>query len=146
MLNPFKEVNWKPGLEEKRKFAWSLVLGFPVLAVIFLLMGRLRTGAWHLTFPLTLGVIGFSLGLLLLALPLLAKPFYVIWYFLGCCIGLVVGNVLLAGVFYLLVTPLGFLKRAFGNRPIRKTFDKGAPTYWRDASQNTDPQRYYSQF
>ena len=44
MLNPFKEVNWTPDLGEKRKFGRSLVLGFPCMALMFLLMGRLRTG------------------------------------------------------------------------------------------------------
>ncbi|MFT4587452.1 MAG: hypothetical protein ACI9VS_002084, partial [Candidatus Binatia bacterium] len=30
MLNPFKEVDWNPDLPARRKFAVSLVIGFPI--------------------------------------------------------------------------------------------------------------------
>ena len=29
MVNPFNEVSWNPDLRERRKFALSLVIGFP---------------------------------------------------------------------------------------------------------------------
>ena len=32
MVNPFKEVNWNPGPRERRKFALSLIIGFPCIA------------------------------------------------------------------------------------------------------------------
>src|ERR1043166_8992129 len=71
MVNPFKEVNWKPGLADLRKFARSLVIGFPCVAVVLLLAGRLhsQTGAWNFRPPLLVGGIGVAFVRLFLACP-----------------------------------------------------------------------------
>src|SRR5438874_2030133 len=139
MLNPFKEINWNPGPEDRRKFAKSLVIGFPCVAILFLLAGRVHSGLW-------VAGIGTGLGILLLCLPSIAKPFYLVWYFLASCIGFVVGNLLLAITFYVFVTGVGLLKRSFGKQPISKSVQKEAATYWRDAEPSGDPQSYYRQF
>ena len=108
--------------------------------------GLLRGKGWNLPLAAVIGGGGLALGLLLLALPQIARPFYVAWYFVACCIGMVVGNLALAIVFFGLVTGLGLLMRAVGRRPVRKTFDKRAATYWQDAEHVDDPNRYYRQF
>ena len=146
MVNPFKEVKWNPDLRERRKFALSLIIGFPCIAIVLLVLGWLRGRGWNTSLAAVLGGGGLSVGLLLLALPQLARPVYVAWYFIACCIGTVVGNLALAIVFFVLVTGLGLLMRALGRRPVRKTFDKRAATYWQDAEQVDDPSRYYRQF
>ncbi len=146
MVNPFHEVNWNPGPRERRKFALSLIIGFPCVAVVLLVLGLLRGKGWNLPLAAVVGGGGLGLGLVLLALPQLARPVYVAWYFVACCIGMVVGNLALAIVFFVLVTGLGLLMRALGRRPVRKTFDKRAATYWQDAEQVEDPNRYYRQF
>ena len=146
MINPFKEINWHPGLAERRKFAKSLVIGFPCVAVLLLLAGWVKSGVWNLRLPLLIGGAGAAAGLLLLVLPGIAKPFYLVWYFVACCIGLVVGNVLLAVVFYVFITGIAWVKRAFGKSTFRKTVDKQAKSYWLDAPPSDDPQQYYRQF
>jgi len=45
MINPFKEINWKPGESELRKFAWSLIIGFPCLALVFFIAKWAKAGA-----------------------------------------------------------------------------------------------------
>jgi hypothetical protein len=146
MINPFQEVNWQPGPADKRKFALSLVVGFPCVAVVLLCLRRLVTGAWHLELPLWVGAVGLGLGLLLLALPVIARPFYVAWYFLACCVGVVVGNLLFAGFYFLAVTPVGLLLRALGRPPLQKVPQREAATYWRQSRPVTDPKRYFNQF
>ena len=66
MMNPFKEVNWKPDLAERRKFARSLIIGFPCIAVVLLLVGGLKTGAWKFQTPLMIGGVGLAIGLMLI--------------------------------------------------------------------------------
>ena len=39
MLNPLAEINWEPTVNERRKFALTLVIGFPCVALVLLLMG-----------------------------------------------------------------------------------------------------------
>jgi hypothetical protein len=145
MMNPFAEVDWNPDVRARRKFAVSLVIGFPVIAILLALVSYLKTRhAGH--FPLWLGGVGFAAGIILWLLPQIAKPFYVVWYFLGCCIGIVVGNVLFALFFFLVFTPLGFLLRLRRNQPVTKGFDKSRKSYWRDAEKPVDLKRYYRQF
>ena|SRR5215475_7636819 len=144
-MNPFKEVNWKPDVSERRKFARSLIIGFPCVAVVLLLVGWLKTGTLKLQPPLMVGGIGFAIGVVLLVLPQIAQPFYVLWYGFACAIGLVVGNILLAVVFYILITGVGLAIRAAGKCSMRKT-TTDEKTYWKDAKLVTDPQSYYRQF
>ncbi len=146
MVNPFLEVNWNPGLQERRKFAWSLVIGFPCLAIAFFIMRRFRTGAWNFHSPLVLASVGAAAGLIFLVLPVIVKPVYVAWYAVACCIGFLVGNLTLAAVFLFFVTPFGFLRRTTGSSAIRKTVTKSAKSYWQDVEQPRDPTQYFRQF
>jgi hypothetical protein len=146
VVNPFKEVNWNPGPRERRKFALSLVIGFPCIAAVLLLVGLLRGKGWNLPLAAIIGGGGLAVGLLLLAVPQIVRPIYVAWYLVACCIGLVVGNLALALLFFVLVSGLGLVMRAVGRQPVRKRFDRRTATCWHDAEQVDDPKRYYRQF
>ena len=78
--------------------------------------------------------------------PAISGPFYVVWHGLACCVGLVVGNVVLGAVFYVLLTGIGMLKRLGGPQAIRKGPDREAKTYWIDAPPAPEPNRYFRQF
>ena len=146
MMNPFKEINWKPGLEQRRAFGKSLVIGFPIIALIFLVAGRLQLGEWNYLWPMRIGLIGAGAGAVFWAVPQLALPFYILWYGVAACIGLVIGNLIFAGIFFLLITPTGFLLRMAGKDPIRKKPDKTAKSYWVEEKSGKDPLSYYRQF
>ena len=148
MVNPFREVNWRPDLAERRKFAKSLAIGFPCIALFLLFIGWIGKGQWDVNLVLALWLAGSGVlaGACFWLLPQIARPFYAAWYFLACCIGIVVGNLLLAGFYYLIFTPFGLVKRLAGKPAIVKRFDKNAKTYWREAQTTNDPARYYKQF
>jgi hypothetical protein len=145
MMNPFHDVNWNPDVPARKKFAVSLVIGFPILATVFAVVTYLTKHTWN-PFFLKLGVIGLAVGVGLWLVPQLAKPFYLVWYFIACCMGLVIGNTLFALFFYLVFTTLGLLLRLRSRPPITKGFNKTAPSYWRDAEKTVDLKRYYRQF
>lgn len=145
MLNPFKDVNWNPGVAGRRKFALSLIIGFPILATILAVVMWLSFHAWK-PFSLWLGAIGAAVGVVFWLIPQIARPFYVVWYFLGCCVGIVMGNTLFALFYYLMLTPIGLVMRLLGHDPLRRKFDRSAASYWRDAEKGVDPKRYYRQF
>lgn len=145
MLNPFADVNWNPNIAERRKFGRSLVIGFPIVAIILALVFRITTNTWK-PFPFWLGTIGLTLGVVFWILPQIARPFYSAWYFLACCMGFVVGNVLLSALFYLLVTPIGLAVRLSGRKLLCKCPDKSQVTYWREAQKVVDFKRYFRQF
>jgi hypothetical protein len=145
MMNPFRDVDWKPDLAKKRKFAESLMIGFPVLGIFFALVAWFGLHRWNPIF-LWIGLIGLLLGLVLWLVPAVAHPFYLVWHFVACCMGFVIGNMLLIAFYYLVITPIGLCLRGLGKLSLQKSFNKNAPTYWRDVEKKVDLQRYYRQF
>lgn len=146
MFNPFNEVKWHPDRRDLRSFAISLIVGFPSIAILFLAIAYLRGRALDVSFAAAIAGGGVVAGLLFLAIPRLARPVYVVWYFVACCVGAVVGNVLLAVIFYVLVTGIGILVRKTGRLSLHKEFDRSRSSYWLDVESAPEPERYYRQF
>ncbi|HZJ16820.1 MAG TPA: hypothetical protein VFD27_17330 [Chthoniobacteraceae bacterium] len=146
MVNPFKEVKWNPDTAGRRAFATSLIIGFPCLALVLFLANRLATGGWHPAFPLQLAATGVGAGVLFWLVPAIARPFYVLWYAVACCIGFVVGNVVFAGVYVLVFAPIGIVRRALNPRVFRKGFDSATNSYWEEAEKDIPKKRYYHQY
>lgn len=145
MLNPFTEVNWNPDTDARRKFALSLIIGFPCLAALMLLITHFAKGGWKPGL-FWLGGIGLLTGIVLWLLPAIAKPFYLVWYFLGCCVGIITGNLILSLFFYLAITPVGLLLRLAGKHSLTKTCDRSKTTYWQPARKEVDLRGYFRQF
>jgi hypothetical protein len=145
MMNPFKDVSWNPTPAEKRKFALSLIIGFPAIAIFFGVVNRISTHAWR-PFFLWLGIIGASVGIILWLIPQIARPFYVVWYFVACCVGFIVGNVIFGLIFYGLFTPFGLLRRLLAPNAFSKGFDRSKTSYWQPVEKVVDVKRYYRQF
>lgn len=145
MMNPFKEVNWKPGTEDLRSFGRSLMIGFPAIAVILFIITAVRT--WSVpVWPLWVALIGFGVGAISRAVPAIAPPFYYIWYALGCTIGMIVTNLIIAAMYYLVFAPIGFILRATGRDPMERKFLPADKSYWKEAEKNTDAERYFRQY
>mgnify|MGYP000114131844 CR=1 FL=1 len=146
MLNPFKEVDWNPDLPARRKFAVSLIIGFPIVALVVLLIGRVFGDEWKWVVPLWIASCGAGTGLVLWAIPQIAKPFYCLWYAFGCSMGIIIGNLLMCAFFYLVITPFGLARRLSKRPAILKGTETGAETYWQDVEAVKDPKRYYRQY
>jgi len=146
MVNPFTEVNWRPDRAGLRAFGRSLVIGFPIVAVVYLVGGRVLAGAWQPMVPTLLAGSGAGLGLIFVAVPIVARPFYVVWYALACTVGLVVSNTLMVVVYYGVVTPVGLGLRILGRRPLVVAPDRDASTYWDPVAPAGDRARYFRQF
>jgi hypothetical protein len=145
MINPFADIHWNPDTAEKRKFARSLIIGFPIISAVLATAARIKTGAWAPGF-LWLAGIGIAAGLIFLVLPQIAKPFYLVWYLCAASIGIVVSNLIFAAFYYLVITPVGILMRLFGRDPMRRKLNVDTSTYWRDVEKVVDPERYFRQF
>jgi hypothetical protein len=146
MINPFHEIDWNPDRAKRRSFAVSLMVGFPIVGMLLLLVGYLRGHGWNLPLALGVGGAGAVAGAVFWLLPGIARPFYVSWYFIACCIGIVVGNVLMGTIFYVFVAGLGLVMRLVGRQGLRKTGDRAAATYWLDAGPRPARARYFRQF
>lgn len=147
MINPFLEVNWHPQRLEKNKFALSLIIGFPLVALFLGCLGRLVMGTWNAELWSWVAGGGVLAGVILWLAPVpLARPFYCLWYGVACSIGFVVGNVLFSVFFYFFLTPMGVILRTIKPSFFQKQADPSASTYWRDPDSVADLSRYYRQF
>ena len=147
MINPFHEINWRPGLADLRTFARSLMLGFPCLALAFFLLKALQLHAWpEVGFFLKLGGVGCATGAVCWLLPTVARPLYYAWYALAACMGLVMANLLFALLFYGLFTPLGWGMRLFGRDPLHLRFRRGQTSYWTEADPAPPVAQYFRQY
>ena len=61
-------------------------------------------------------------------------------------VGVVVSTVVLAAVYFLVLTPVGLLMRLLGRDPMFRRFDRAAATYWRVHTPPADSGRYFRQF
>jgi uncharacterized membrane protein len=62
--------------------------------------------------------------------PALLAPLNRIWTWFGLLLHRAVSPLVLGMLFFLVVTPVALLMRAFGKDPLRLRFDREAGTYW----------------
>jgi hypothetical protein len=144
MINPFRETNWNPAPQDLRSFGKLIAIGFPIVAALLGASAWLRSHAWP-GWTLWLGAVGFSAGLVCMIVPRAARPIYLVWMMLGCCVGLVVANVVLAAIYFLIVTPIGIALRLAGRDPLRRNIEPGRASYWDDVQKSDDAERYFRQ-
>lgn len=85
-------------------------------------------------------------GLLSLVAPPALRPIYVGLILLTFPIGFVVSHVILALLYYAILTPVGLVMRAAGHDPMKRRFEPGASTYWEAKAPVTDPKAYFRQY
>lgn len=99
-----------------------------VFAAFFAIIAALRL--WHGGSPWPwLGASG-AMGVAALAAPGVLAPANRLWFRFGLLLGRVTSPIVMALLFYVVVTPIGLLMRLCGQRPLRLTRSAGQSTYW----------------
>lgn len=106
----------------ERGFGAVLVALFVVIGLLPLLGGRPPRG-W------ALAVAGVVLAVTLVKAEALA-PFNTVWFRLGLLLHRLVSPVILAMIYFAVVTPTGLIMRALGKDPLRLRRDPDAESYW----------------
>jgi hypothetical protein len=133
-------INWLPDAKQLRTFG----LAFLVFCGLFGALLAYRIGLGTPSYVLwILGPIG---GLLALVAPRTLRPLYIALSVLAWPIGMVVGTVLLALVYYVVVTPVGLVFRLVGRDPMHRRFDREAASYWIGRRPPAHVGRYFRQF
>ncbi|MCB1056489.1 MAG: hypothetical protein KDD11_13385 [Acidobacteria bacterium] len=122
-----------------------------IFALLWLaFVGGLAFTVWRRT-----GDSGWALGLAVVAVvvplvgelaPEVVRRLYVGLSIAGWPIGWVVSHLLLAVVYFLILTPLGWLLRLLGRTPQEHRPDRSAASYWTPHRPAADPRRYFRQF
>lgn len=144
------EINWHPDRRRLRGFGLAALVAFAGL------------GAWvwvrHSIFGFAIGdraaetaagvlwAMAGACGVLAAAAPACLRPLYVALSLLGAPIGFAVSYVILAIVYYGILTPIGLAMRLAGRDPLHRKFDRSAGTYWVRRNGAADARRYFRQF
>ena len=94
----------------------------------FLVAGALMWRRGHLTAAGVSAVLGAALVIGGLAAPVRLEPVYRAWMGLALAISKVTTPIVMAVLWFLVITPAGYLVRRFGHRPLVAA--RGAATHW----------------
>jgi len=123
-----------------RQFAWLWLAFFGATAAWQGIM-RGRVGL-----ALALAALALTIGLAGLIRPQLVRPVFVAWMVLAFPIGWTISQVVLALIFYGLMTPIGLVFRLVGRDPLHRAWDPGMETYWSPKVTPADPRQYFKQY
>ncbi len=143
-------IEWNPTRRQLRIFALT---GTAVLGLL---------GLWAWTRQAIFGVglspesaevlagglwgVAAALAVMAVAYPPLLRPLHVAVSIVTFPIGFVVSHVLLAVVFFLVLTPVALVMRLIGRDTLTRCFEPDATSYWQPTETPTDPKRYFRQF
>jgi hypothetical protein len=133
------DVNWNPDRRELRQFALLWVGFFGLVGAYCVWMKDAPTAAAAFWVVAGLGLVGYFL-------PAVLRPVYILWMALALPIGWTISHLLLLGVYYLVVTPIGLIMRLVGYDPMARQFDRAAKSYWTPHDPAGEPGRYFKQF
>ena len=135
------EINRDPSHRQIRQFAFIALPGF---CLVLAAIAMYRFGSWPTAGSLiAAGVASIALGLVR---PRWMRVVYIGWMWAAFPIGWLVSHALLAAIFYLVMTPIGLLRKIIGHDPLNRRFDREAETYWVPRPPESDPSRYFRQF
>jgi hypothetical protein len=143
------EIDFHPDERTLRQFGWIALGGFAVVAVLawqewlVFAFGLGAARPWVAGGLLALGVLSALLGRLW---PVGNRPLFVGLALLAFPIGFVLSYVILAVLFFGIITPIGLFMRALGHDPLQRRPRPDAPTYWNPAPPRPARSRYFKQF
>ena len=99
----------------------------------------------------TYAVVGFILGIVFAALafvwPVVLRPLQKVWMAMAVVMGFVMSRIIVAVIFYGMVTPIGLAGRLAGKKFLDLKMDKAAASYWIGRDQaKTEKSDYERQF
>jgi hypothetical protein len=135
------QINRDPSRRQLNQFGFvwlGFVVLFGVIAWFKLGSPGLARGLWLAA--VVVPVIGWLV-------PVFMRLVFVGMSYLAWPIGFVVSHIVLAAVYYLVLTPIGLIMRLFGYDPMRRGFDREAASYWVERpAAAAEPRRYFRQF
>lgn len=121
------EIRTRLTAKEGRKFAFTLGIAFAVIGFLF-------AWRWGQSIGLVLWMISGALVVAGIFIPTQLGGVSRMWMAFGEAISKVTSPIIMAIMFYLLLTPAGFLMRLSGKNPLRhKEHNKG---YWLPAKKS----------
>lgn len=135
----FQHVKWRPDAKELRRFAIAMLIGFSLLGLF---------SAWRAAGVSTGAIVLWGIGVFLAIaafVPRLGRVAYLAVYLPTSVIGYVVSHVILALMFFFVITPLGIILRLIGKDLLQQRRQKHK-TRWIPVKETKSEDSYYRQF
>jgi hypothetical protein len=117
-----------------------------LLAVFFGIVGGLALWQFEsVAAARVLWAVGLGLGISYYLLPPIRLPLYLAWMRAVAPIGWAVSHLVLAAVFFLIITPIATAMRLFRRDKLERRFDESLETYWVEHDPGSDAARYLHQ-
>ena len=133
-------INKNPSASELKWFGILLVIF--TAAVGALTLWRTGSTVW----PIAIWIGGGALSLVFFAVPAARRSIYVAWMYAAFPIGWTVSHLLLAVIYFGVVTPVAIALRAFGHDSLQRKFDRSSRSYWVRTTPHGRPETYFKQF
>lgn len=135
-----RRPNKNPSPRELKQFGALWLLFFTLVGAII----------WHRTDSeiVALGIWGtaMAIGVVGFVVPAFMRLVYLGMSYLAFPIGWVVSHVLVALIYYLVLTPIALVLKVAGYDPMERRFDPSMESYWVRQPKAPDPRRYFRQF
>jgi hypothetical protein len=120
---------------------------FGALSIVF--FGALAARAYFHHRPLLaiiLEAVGLAIGVSGLVRPRSIRPVFIGWMKVAFPIGWIVSRIVLAAIFYAIITPIALVFRLMGRDVLGVKRGTGRTTYWQSKAVVNDKSRYFRQF
>ena len=124
--------------KEWRKAAWMSALGLAIFSSLLRWRRVLPAPAWELSLCAAAALIVAGASR-----PRWFGGYYRLSAMLGWAISQVAGRVVLAFIFFIIVTPLGLVLRMLGKDPLRLRPPAGAASYWSETRRKSSLDRLF---
>jgi hypothetical protein len=132
------QINWKPDATELRKFGAAMIVGFGIIGSVLLWREHSAAAMGCYVFGSVTGAIGLTGAKI-------ALPFYWAWMGIAFVMGNIVSRLLLAIVYYGVLTPIGLFRRGLGRDPLLLKRPE-CDSYWIDTDETKNVESYEKQF
>jgi hypothetical protein len=131
---------WSPSARNLRVFAALQFVFFIVVTGAWRGGGALLGApGWIVAGSAVVAVVG-------LIAPTLIRPLYLGWMLAVFPVGWALSYLILAAVFFLVITPIGMVMRWRGQDPLERKIDRGQVSYWKARPPSPSSERYFRQF
>lgn len=129
------------------QFAWLAAFAMPTLvAFATRAVPWYAVHAWNWNSAVVAWLAGIGavqLVAFLAGVPHLTRALFVVLMVVAWPIGFVLSHVLMAGVFYLVMTPIGLVFRATGRDVMGRKLDRAKASYWHDRGAPRSASSYF---
>ena len=143
------QLNLRPEPRQLRQFGWVALVAFGLLGSMVLWRGGLfgaSFGSGAGPVACALWALGAASALLSIVWPEGNRPLFVGLGVLAFPIGWVVSHVVLAILFFGVLTPVGLLFRLLSRDALERAFRPEMKSYWVDLREVTDESDYFRQY